>query len=118
MDCKKEIYYQGEDIKLKLSILNELGELVDIDNLKDLIVYIYLVRNQYIKFTRSDMVRVNEFEYDFIITSQTTNTLYPGDYMCELNVVYPDDILTDERFNSIDRSYIFTILNSSIGRES
>lgn len=115
------IVYSGEDKAITISIFDDAGNPINLDDLTDIILYIISGNTRHIRVSKTSgelWVKIDEFTYRYVIDSSVTKTLPYGDYVGEVNVVSASDLVDDQKLNSIGREPLFSIRKSLVGNES
>lgn len=113
--------YQGEDIPFSIKIWKnrEKTEAVNIDNLSEIIIYVYTDGYKKVVFSKSrrdgyiQLGRNSECEYWGIIDSSVTKLMSPGTLNIEINIAENEASVSDGKWNLIQRGS-FGILRKSL----
>lgn len=113
--------YQGEDIGFSIKIWtdNSKTELVNLDNVSEIIVYIYTdgcKKAMFSKTTKAGYLKlskVSSSEYSGIIDSSVTKLMAPGTLNLEINIAENEASVSDGKWNLIQRG-AFGILRKSL----
>lgn len=114
-------YYQGDDIPVVIELFEDEAESVpvDIDNMLDLIVFVYTDGVKIAKYSKiakaeyKTLIRNSSTNYSLIIETSFTKTFNPGTLMMEINEVTTAPGIDDGRFNKIG-VFPIAILNKSL----
>lgn len=113
--------YTGEDKAITLSLTDDSGKPINLDELTDVILYILTGNRRVLRVAKTGdniWVPVDAFTYRYVIDSSITKTFAPGDYYAEINVVSASGLVVDNKLNSIGREPFFAVTRSYVGNES
>lgn len=118
--------YQGEDIPFSIKIWkdNKKTEAINIDNLAEVVIYIYTDGCKKAAFSKTikdgyvQLGRNNEYEYFGIIDSSCSSLMSPGSMFMEINIAEDDTIVKKGIWNFIKRTTIGLLHKSTIKKES
>ncbi|PXV61169.1 hypothetical protein CLV62_1252 [Dysgonomonas alginatilytica] len=118
--------YQGEDIGFSIKVWtdNTKSQLLDLDSVAEIIVYIYTdgckkamfsktIKEGYIKLSK-----VSNTEYSAILDSSITSLLAPGALKIEINIAETEASIPDGKWNLIQRATFGVLKKSLIKIES
>ena len=119
-------YYQGDDIPFQIELFedDEQKVPVNIDNLTDLIVYVYTDGTHVIKLAKvaktgyTTLSRNTAYIYTCLIDSEQTKLMSPGPLKIEINNVNTASGVLNNRLNKIGAGHIGYLNKSLIKIES
>ncbi len=102
-------YYQGDDIPVVIELFEDEEETipVNIDNMLNLIVYVYTDGVRIAKFSKTiktgykTLTRNSATNYSLIVETPFTRTFNPGVLLMEINEVATAPGVDDGKFNKI-----------------
>ncbi|KAF5034521.1 hypothetical protein DSECCO2_595200 [anaerobic digester metagenome] len=114
-------YYQGDDIPVVIELFEDEAESVpvDIDNMLDLIVFVYTDGIRIAKYSKTvktgykTLTRNSSTNYSLIVETAFTKTFNPGILNMEINEVTTAPGIDDGRFNKIG-VFPIAFLNKSL----
>lgn len=120
------IYYQGDDIPVQIELFEDENQTIqiNIDNLTDLVVYVYTDGTHIAKISKTpragyiQLRRIDEKKYSCMIDSLNTKLMNPGIVVVEINTITSEDQLADFKLNKIGLSPIGYLNKTLIKRES
>lgn len=118
--------FQGDDIGFSIKVWadNSKTELIALDNISDIIVYIYTDgcnKAMFSKTTKtgySKLLKVSSTEYSGIIDSGITKLMSPGTLNIEINIIQNETSISDGIWNLIRRGTLGVLRKSLIKIES
>jgi len=118
--------YQGEDIafSIKVYIDSSKTEMIDLDNVAEIVVYIYTDgcrKAMFSKTSRSGYVQLQKAsinEYFGIIPSDITKLMAYGALTLEINIAESEKDLIADNWNFIEKAVIGSLKKSLIKIES
>lgn len=118
--------YQGEDIAFSIKVWNDNSktELVNLDNVSEIIVYVYTdgckkaMLSKTTKSGYSKLLKVSSTEYSGIIDSSITKLMSPGTLRIEINIAENEASVSDGKWNLIQRGSFGVLRKSLVKLES
>lgn len=111
---------QGSDIDISITLTDAAGDLMNIDNLAELFVYVTNTASKTIlkKFSKAGagefiaLDKITTTNYKAIVKSATTKVAVIGYYDLDVNVVQTDADYDDSEKNTVGVEMIFNLLPS------